>query len=83
VNTIPDETFKAYRTEGKPRPALQESWSANLAAAETTMRTLEEVGISMKSVTDQLLVEGVKKFIEPFEKLLGSIEKKRALLRAA
>lgn len=83
VNTIPEETFVEYRTSGHPRPALTENWEATLAGAKETMATLEAVGISMKEVTDQLLREGIKKFVEPFDKLIASIDKKRQMLQAA
>jgi len=83
VNTIPEETFVEYRTGGKPRAALAENWEKTLAEAHATMRALESVGISMKEVTDQLLREGIKKFVEPFDELLASIDKKRRMLQAA
>ena len=47
------------------------------------MTSLEAVGISMKDVTDTLLKEGIKKFIDPFNELIDSIEKKRRTLQAA
>ena len=39
------------------------------------MATLGEVGISMKEVTDKLLVEGVQLFSDAFGKLLKAVEK--------
>ena len=83
VNTIPDETFVEYRKSGKPRAALVADWPGTLAEAKKTMAALEAVGISMKEVTDQLLREGIKKFIDPFNELIDSVEKKRRLLQAA
>jgi transaldolase/glucose-6-phosphate isomerase len=83
VNTIPEETFVEYRKSGRPHAALAENWEKQLAEAKATMQALEEVGISMRDVTDQLLTEGVQKFVEPFDQLLASIEKKRQLLHAA
>ena len=83
VNTIPEETFVEYRKSGKPRAALNEGWEAQLAEAKQVIQTLGEVGISIDDVTARLLDEGVKKFVEPFDQLLDSIEKKRKLLHAA
>ncbi len=83
VNTIPEETFVEYRKSGKPHAALVDSWERTLANAEQTIRALEGLGISMKEVTDQLLREGIEKFIEPFNQLLASIDKKRQMLHAA
>jgi len=83
VNTIPEETFVEYRTTGKPSPGLAENWDAKLAGAKQTMATLEAVGIPMKDVTDELLRDGIKKFVEPFDKLIASIASKRRMLQAA
>ena len=83
VNTIPEETFVEYRKSGKPHAALVADWTKTRAAAKETMKSLEAVGISMKDVTDTLLKEGIKKFIDPFNELIDSIEKKRRTLQAA
>ncbi len=83
VNTIPEETFVEYRQCGRPHPVLQEGWEGQLAEAHGVMRRLEGLGIPMKRVTDELLAEGVRKFVEPFDRLLGSIEGKRKQLLAA
>jgi transaldolase/glucose-6-phosphate isomerase len=80
VNTIPTETYKAFRETGRPRASLTDNWAEKLEEARETMRTLEEVGISMKDVTDTLLTEAVKKFCEPFEKLLAALDKKQKSL---
>jgi transaldolase/glucose-6-phosphate isomerase len=82
VNTVPAETFTAFRESGTVRPTLIENWDENLADARETMATLEEVGISMKQVTETLLADAVKKFCDPFDKLLGSVEKKRQTLQS-
>jgi transaldolase/glucose-6-phosphate isomerase len=44
------------------------------------METLERVGISMPEVADKLLAEAVKLFVDPFDKLLSAVEKKRQAL---
>ena len=71
VNTIPPTTFDAFRDHGQPRASLKE----NLEEARDTMALLEQVGISMKEVTDRLLEEGIHLFEEAFDKLLGAVEK--------
>jgi transaldolase / glucose-6-phosphate isomerase len=83
VNTIPEDTFAEYREHGHPRPALEEHFDAQVAEARATLASLEAVGISMKECTDALLADAVKKFCDPFDQLLGSIEKKRQILHAA
>jgi transaldolase/glucose-6-phosphate isomerase len=80
VNTIPTETFTAFRDGGRARPSLTENYAENLDKARRTMATLGQVGISMQEVTDTLLKEAVEKFSEPYHKLLGAIEKKRQAL---
>jgi transaldolase/glucose-6-phosphate isomerase len=52
VNTMPPATFDAFRDHGRPRASLVE----DVESAVDTMATLAEVGISMKEVTDKLLV---------------------------
>lgn len=73
VNTIPPATFDAFRDHGRTRRSLDEG----LDDAHDTMGLLEQVGISFKAVTDQLLDEGIKLFNEAFDKLLTAVEKKR------
>src|SRR6516162_5269923 len=70
VNTIPPVTFDAFRDHGRPRATLME----DVESAADIMATLREVGISMKDVTDKLLVEGVQLFSDAFEKLLKAVE---------
>jgi transaldolase/glucose-6-phosphate isomerase len=71
VNTMPLETLAAYRDHGQPRPTLD----ANVASAQKALDELAKAGISLDKVTDELLIDGVKKFVEPYTKLLGAIEK--------
>jgi len=72
VDTIPPATFDAFRDHGKPKASLE----ADLDAAQDTMETLEAVGISMQKVTDDLVVQAVKLFAEPFDKLLNAVDAK-------
>jgi transaldolase/glucose-6-phosphate isomerase len=76
VDTVPAATFDAFRDHGRPRASLEE----HLEEAHDTMEVLEEVGVSMKEITDRLLVEGLKLFEEAFDKLLSAVEKKREAL---
>ena len=77
VNTMPGETLTAFRDGGRAEPRLTANWEENLEDARTSIRTLAEVGVSLENATDQLLDEAVRKFVEPFDALLGSIERKR------
>ena len=77
VNTMPGETFTAFRDGGRAESRLTANWEENLADARTIISTLAEVGVSLQEATNQLLDEAVRKFVEPFDALLGSIERKR------
>jgi transaldolase/glucose-6-phosphate isomerase len=66
VDTIPPATFDAFRDHGRLRPSLTE----NVDQAIKTMADLEKAGISMKEVTNKLLVDGIKLFADAFTELL-------------
>jgi transaldolase len=72
VNTIPRSTLDAYADHGKPAARL----TLGLEEARALMAQLEEVGIDMQKVTDELIEEGVKSFADAFDKLLDSIRAK-------
>ena len=80
VNTMPGETFAAFRDGGRAESRLTNNWEENLEDARTIIHTLAEVGVSLEQATDQLLDEAVRKFVEPFDILLSSIERKRQAL---
>jgi transaldolase len=71
VDTIPPATFDAFRDHGKLRASLTE----NVDAAAKTMADLEKAGISMKEVTEKLVVDGVKLFADAFHQLLEATGK--------
>jgi len=71
VDTIPPATFDAFREHGKLRPSLTE----DVAGAQKVMDNLAKAGISMKEVTDKLLVDGVKLFADAFKQLLDATGK--------
>jgi len=71
VDTIPPATFDAFRDHGKLRASLTE----DVDAARKTMENLGKAGISMKEVTEKLLVDGVKLFADAFRQLLDATGK--------
>jgi transaldolase/glucose-6-phosphate isomerase len=73
VDTIPPATYDAYKDHGRPRPTIEE----NLAEAEQVLATFEKKGFSLKAITDQLTVDGVKSFSESFVSLMQTIEARR------
>jgi transaldolase/glucose-6-phosphate isomerase len=73
VNTLPLKTFEAFEEHGQVRNALTE----NVKQARAQLDTLEQIGISLNSITDELLVQAIKKFSDPFDELMTHLEKKR------
>ena len=74
VDTMPPETLSAFRDHGRVRPSLEE----DLAGAVAVLESLDKAGISLHKVTDDLLADGLKKFVEPFTKLLNAVERRSA-----
>src|SRR5712671_179302 len=71
VDTIPPATFDSFREHGKLRPSLTE----NVEGAAKTMADLAKAGISMKEVTNKLMLDGVKLFADAFKTLLDAVGK--------
>lgn len=71
VNTLPMETIHAFLDHGRVVPGSVEQ---DVEEARGVLSGLETFGISFSRVTDQLLEEGIAKFIEPYDKLLASLE---------
>jgi transaldolase len=72
VNTMPPETFAAYRQHGKPAVRIQDG----MAAAQAQLKALEQTGIDLAAVTRELEQEGVAKFAASYGSLLARIEAK-------
>ena len=75
VNTVPPKTLDAFLDHGTVATTL-----VDLDAAQAELVQLKEAGVDMNAVTDQLLEEGVDKFIKAFDALLQSVADKRAKL---
>lgn len=67
VNTIPPATYDAFRDHGVPRASLTE----DVEGARTVMANLAAAGISIDTVTSDLVIAGVKQFEDAFTKLLA------------
>ena len=76
VNTMPDATLEAFLDHGQVAQAITQG----VTEAEDTVDSLASSGISLSSVTDQLLVDGVKAFADSFDQLMVNIEEKRSRL---
>ncbi|PYS50082.1 MAG: transaldolase [Acidobacteria bacterium] len=76
VNTIPPQTYTAFRDHGTVAPTLE----ANLEESRAVIEKLYEIGISLAEVTDKLQRDGLTAFVGSFDTLLESIESKRDAL---
>jgi transaldolase / glucose-6-phosphate isomerase len=74
INTMPVATLDAFRDHGKVRKSLE----ADTAEAQRILGELSRVGISLGTVTDKLLQDGVRLFADAADKLLGVVANKRA-----
>lgn len=75
VTTLPDETITAFADHGT---VVADTVEADIAEARRLMHeALPQVGIDFDNVVWQLQNEGVQKFIEPFDNLLGALQKKK------
>lgn len=74
INTLPLETLNAYRDHGLPGPTLDH----RIPEARQVLRCLAMIGLDLDAFTQQLEDEGVKKFIQAYDKLITSIQEKSA-----
>ena len=78
VNTVPPATLTAFVDHGRAANTLEQGGDE----AQLTIQALASAGIKLDQVTDQLLADGLKGFVESFEKLMVNIEDKKARLLA-
>jgi transaldolase len=76
VNTMPPQTIEAFRDHG----VVKRTVDAGLKDAEQLIQTLESNGVSMRDVTDKLLVDGLASFQKSFETLIAGLQKKTKAL---
>ena len=79
VNTMPPATIAAFQDHGDAARTVD----AGVDEARAVLQALASEGISMTSVTDKLLAEGLASFQKSFDTLLAGLETKlRSLGRA-
>ncbi|HEX7336988.1 MAG TPA: transaldolase [Gemmatimonadales bacterium] len=76
VNTLPPETFEAYRDHGKPAVRIHEG----VTAAPAQLLELSEGGIDLGAITRELEDDGVAKFAASYSAVLAGIEAKAGAL---
>jgi transaldolase len=73
INTIPLETWEAYRDHGDPALRLEEA----VDEARERLESLSRLGIDLDQVTQQLEEEGVAEFSKSLDQLLAALRKQR------
>lgn len=69
VNTLPWDTLNAYRDHGEPEIRIEQA----IASAPDVMHGLASLGIDMRQVDEALEIEGIEKFVKPYESLLTTL----------
>ena len=72
VNTMPPQTIEAFRDHGVVERTVDRGYDK----AESELRALEAAGVSMKSVTDKLLADGISSFQKSFDTLIAGLQRK-------
>jgi transaldolase len=80
VNTLPPQTIDACADHCDPADRIE----LDLAAATAAIASLQDpdVNIDLTQVMEELLVDGIEKFVQPFEKLMASLQAKADTLVA-
>jgi transaldolase len=72
VNTMPPATIDAFRDHG----VVERTVDRDVDESQRQIDAIEKAGISMASVTDKLLVDGLASFQKSFDTLLAGLETK-------
>ena len=78
VDTIPPATMDSFRHHGTVTPDAIEQ---DVESARVVLTVLEQLGVSLDEVTKELVKDGVQKFADAFDKLFGSIVRRRCMLQ--
>ena len=73
VNTMPPATMDAFRDHGRVEPTL----ARDVEGARHVLDEARRLDLDLDGVTDHLVQDGVDKFAEAFDKLLGAVAGKR------
>lgn len=76
VNTLPPKTMDAFRDHGVASAKL----ANGLNIAHQQLSDLNDLGVSLNTITDELESAGIASFADAFDRLLTSISEKRKRL---
>jgi transaldolase len=79
VDTMPPETFEAYRDHGDPRVRIHD----DLDGAQPVFQELAELGIDERLISRELEEEGAEKFRDSHDRVLKAVEGKQEVINAA
>jgi transaldolase len=79
VNTMPQETIDAFQDHGKIADTLEQG----VDEARKLFDDLARIGIDYEDIVQVLELEGVQKFADSFDELLGGVRSKRGELVSA
>jgi transaldolase len=79
VDTMPPETFEAYRAKGEPKVRIHD----DLPGAEAVFRGLAELSIDERRIFRELEEEGVQKFSDSYDALSKALAEKEKAMRVA
>jgi len=72
VDTMPPATIEAFADHG----VVEKTVDKKVGAAEGLLKEVEAVGISIREVTEKLLVDGIASFQKSFDELIAGLESK-------
>ncbi len=72
VDTMPPETYDAYKDHGEPKVRIHD----DLDAARALFDGLRQLGLDVSAITQTLEDEGVKKFSDSYDALLKAVATK-------
>ncbi len=72
INTLPDSTLKAFLDHGSPRLTVEE----DLDKARQYLDLLQQQGVDLTKICDDIQEEGVDAFRVSFKKLIGAVADK-------
>jgi transaldolase/glucose-6-phosphate isomerase len=74
VDTMPPETMDAFRDHGE---VMAGAVAEDIEAARATLQELERLGVSLDSITAQLVEDGVRQFSDAFDRLFDVLAHRR------
>jgi transaldolase len=78
VNTMPVATIDAFHDHGEVARTIDQ----DVPGARRVIQQIEAAGVSMREVTDKLLVDGLASFQKSWDTLLAGLEKKTRVVAA-